>query len=101
VILELPRSSSAYDLRRQTEGLIRGRTKLLIENGGDARVYDLRTDPGERTPNPPQLAAAAAPLVEALHRATTDQAKRAVANAAPQPLDDSTKEHLRALGYQN
>ena len=101
VILELPRSGSDYDLRRQTEGLIRGRTKLLIGPDGNDKVYDLRTDPGELTPNPPQLDGAAPPLVEALHRATTDQAKRAVASAAPQPLADSTKEHLRALGYQN
>ncbi len=101
VILELPRSGNVYDLRRQTDGLIRGRTKLLIDSAGKASVYDLRTDPGEMTPNPPRLDAAVAPLVETLHRATADQAKRAVASAAPRPLDDSAKEHLRALGYQH
>jgi len=61
-------------------------------------LYDLQTDPGERT----NLADANPQRVAALERALGEIAAKSAAAArpqAPQPVDPDVEERLRALGY--
>lgn len=99
VILELPKTGSDYDLRRQTEGIIRGSTKVLMSSDGKPEVYDLAHDPKEAAPNPPELSRTALAMVEALQRSKAAQAQKANVAVQTRPLDEATKEKLRALGY--
>lgn len=99
VIVELPKLSNPYDLRRHTDGLIRKSTKVLINPAGEGTAFDLAADPRERAPNPPGLNGTATALLDDLRRTKSELAKKANAAAQTKPLDDATKEKLRALGY--
>lgn len=101
VLLELPEIGGDYDLRRHTEGLIRRSTKLLIANGGEQHVYDLATDPNETAPDSPALNETKLILTAALERSKAARARGANAAAQRHPLDEATKEKLRALGYRD
>ena len=96
VILQLPRGHFEEDLREHTEGLVRGTDKLLVDPGGAATLFDLGTDPGERVPQAPPATAA---LSAALATANAALATRQQAQAETAPVDEATKEKLRALGY--
>ena len=101
VVLELPRFSVQFDLRTHTDGLVRQSTKLLLAPGGTAAVYDLAADPNETVPNPAALNDTKTDLIAALARRHGDTAARAGAAAQSQPLDETTKDRLRALGYKD
>jgi arylsulfatase A-like enzyme len=74
------------------------------------QVYDLSSDPGERTPLDDPRLAAPGEVLQSLYRALGDTTKGASTRAAelsgpaptPKPeLDDRTVEKLRALGYMD
>jgi choline-sulfatase len=87
------------DERAHTAGMARGPLKLLLTREGTTEAFDLSTDPGEQHPNPPALHDKTAELAERIKEVVTDLERRAgVAESGP-PLDEGTKEKLRALGY--
>jgi arylsulfatase A-like enzyme len=92
---------SPGDSRRQTEAIIRGPVKVMVQLSGATETYDLATDPGESRPNPPALQAETAELAKVLREGRSQLASRAAATQETVPLDDATKERLRALGYAN
>jgi arylsulfatase A-like enzyme len=101
VILELyPKSGDKYDNRNHVLGMVRESAKLLVDRDGTRLVYDLAADPGEQHPDPPTLEATAVTLGLALDDTNRNLAQRTGEGAAREPLDDATKESLRALGYE-
>lgn len=98
IVLELPPTGSKMDLRLHHDGLVRERQKLLVERKGETRLFDLEKDPEERAP-----IASDQTLRGQLHEALTQHLAALAARANPtretQPLDEATKEKLRALGY--
>ena len=97
IILQLPRNNAPADARDHREGLVRGTDKLLVEPDGSARVYDLANDPGELAGKPPPATAALSLGLEQANAALAARERHEVGTA---PLDDATKEKLRALGYE-
>jgi hypothetical protein len=101
VILQLQPNGAQLDLRRHTEGIVRGSAKLVIQPSGAADVFDLSHDPFERTPNPASLKPITTELHTALTASEVNMARRGPLASERVPLDDSTKEKLRVLGYDN
>jgi arylsulfatase A-like enzyme len=99
VSFELPSLGDRFDLRAHTDGIVRQSAKVLITPDGKAVGYDLAADPHERTPDPASLDGRKTALLDELQRAKSERATRANAEAQHKPLDDATKEKLRALGY--
>jgi arylsulfatase A-like enzyme len=98
VLLELaPKSPEPPEMRAHVRGLVRGTRKLLIDPAGNARIFDLSRDPDERGGGgpPDELAG----LLAALERERAELASRVGARAPAVPLDERTREDLRALGY--
>jgi arylsulfatase A-like enzyme len=82
-----------------TYALVHGRYKLIhdISSGGD-ELYDLASDPAERSDVAARLPVTAAVYRQALHRWLLDL-RGAGASPAPPRLDEEQKRVLRALGY--
>jgi hypothetical protein len=77
--------------------LVVGTHKLIAGEQGEMEFYDLEADPGER--NPDALSEAErSDLRETLAEIQQRSARRA-ARRESKPLDDATREQLRALGY--
>jgi arylsulfatase A-like enzyme len=77
--------------------VVAGRHKLIAGINGEMEYYDLEADPGERDPDA---------LGEAERAALREQLEafqeRAASRARPRevkPIDDATREQIRALGY--
>lgn len=101
VVLELhPKTGDTMDNRLHVMGIVRDSGKLLVERNGARRAFDLAADPDEQQPDLPALAASAASLGAALDDANRTLARRAGGVSPREPLDDATKESLRALGYE-
>jgi arylsulfatase A-like enzyme len=84
------------DRRRHAQAIVSGANKLLVSPKGETSLFDLSKDPAEVAPldgsDPSRL----------LTRLTDLRAElkaHAVATTQGQPIDDATKEKLRALGY--
>jgi arylsulfatase A-like enzyme len=99
VVLQLEATGYGFDAREHTDGLIRESTKLLMRPGGFDEVYDLAQDPGEKSNHPESAAAMTDALKQDLQAARTDLSERAGVAVKGAPLDDATREKLRALGY--
>jgi arylsulfatase A-like enzyme len=97
VATELAPTGGALDVRRHARALVDGTDKLVVAKGGDQELYDLSADPGETTPRSAIASARAAVLADRL--AAMIGAPPQAASAAAIPLDQATKERLRALGY--
>ncbi len=97
VVLELGDKHEGADTRGHQLGLVRGRTKLLVDPAGRHLVYDLDLDPGESSPSTD--AGAVAALSSALHRTREDLARRATPGTEQVPLSEAEKQGLRDLGY--
>ena len=96
VVVELE-PINKLDLRLHSRAIIDGEQKLLVDRKGKPALYDLGTDPNETTPLAgPAWATQTAHLLGRLER--REPATRVAAQS--EPLDDATKEKLRALGYQ-
>jgi len=90
---ELPPTGEDADLRLHDAAVVDGMHKALRRLQGPPELYDLAADPGEHAP----LAAGTWPaLVGRLERVPS---AAAVSVPAAVPLDEATKEKLRALGY--
>jgi arylsulfatase A-like enzyme len=98
VLLELESLGLPYDLRRHLAGLVRDRVALLVEPDGSAAAYDLRHDPHELHPNPPDLSEATPALRARLGQRRAALATRA-GTAETAPVDEEMRDRLRALGY--
>ena len=96
IVLQLPGTSSKWDRRVHTEGLMRGSKKLLVSSKGAGELYDLGQDPDEKNPAGPPAGAA---LQAALDADTSRFAARQQPQAEKVVVDEATKEKLRALGY--
>ena len=88
------------DFRRHARSIIHGAQKLLVTPDDQTVLYDLEGDPGEMTPLQGETQSAGA-LLARLSERRLDLQQRAAAGAERQPLDEATKEKLRALGYQH
>jgi len=76
--------------------IVRGSAKLIITADGTRKYYDLDDDPGETRAD-----ALGERMRGRLERAATAlrSTERPDAEARVEPLDEETREHLRALGY--
>lgn len=99
VLLDLELVGYGVDAREHSHGLVRRSTKLLLRPGGLAELYDLERDPLEKNANAEALRARSPTLQRALEAARADLGSRAGTVAETAPLDDATREKLRALGY--
>jgi arylsulfatase A-like enzyme len=104
VICELPPTGSKYDIRAHSQAIVRKSLKLLLALQGRPKIavpelYDLAEDPREERPNPPDLNAERETLQTALREETQSLVRRAALERQTAPVDDATKEKLRALGY--
>ncbi len=99
IVLQLEATGYGMDTREQVAGIVRGTTKVLLRSNGLTEAYDLAKDPGEHDSNAGDLPRQAARLVEDLQRRQAALLQSAGAKAERAPLDDATREKLRALGY--
>ncbi len=86
--------------RLHSAAIVAGNRKGLRGTTGALEVFDLADDPGERHPLPPLVAAESLDLLataEAMEGRLREHAQPA---GLARPLDDATKEKLRALGYR-
>jgi arylsulfatase A-like enzyme len=102
IMLQLERAVSIdmdQEHRIHSRGFIRGSHKLLLDRDGSPEVYDLASDPGERSGKPiaggeqERMLRAALSLVEA------QIGERTASAPPPAPVDEATRQRLRALGY--
>jgi arylsulfatase len=93
----LPLGAGEVDRSRHRAALIRGAHKVIAERHPDGaavgEAYDLALDPHERNPIAADTGLASA-LEERLERLS-----RQAPPPARQPLDEATRQRLRALGY--
>ena len=88
---------------RHALAVVNGDEKLIVtQPNGVFRekplLFDLARDPGERSPNPPELAARILPAYKAARR--TQRAIGARAGTGERgDIDAATRDRLRALGY--
>jgi len=106
VLSELPPTGSRFDVRAHSQAVVRGSLKLLLALKGSGKqkqvvpeIYDLAADPGERKPNPSRLTEKREALQAALIEQTQSLARRGSLERETVPVDEATKEKLRALGY--
>jgi arylsulfatase A-like enzyme len=99
VVSELEPLGDGPDIRVHTAAVFDNDRAALLGTNGGVEVYDIGADPREQHPLPPLLAAESLPLVAALEQAQA-RPTDASANLIARPVDDATKEKLRALGYQ-
>jgi arylsulfatase A-like enzyme len=81
-----------------TAGLVRGSRKLVADRSGGVHVFDLGDDPAEASPLSPS--AVDASLETSFRRARERLAAGSDGGPADSvPVDEATRERLRALGY--
>jgi arylsulfatase A-like enzyme len=101
VLSELEQMHPMVDWRVHSRALMSGKRKLIVKRNGRMRAYALARDPDEDRAwyVRPENDRMNGDLVDMLQSMTADLQKSA-AEAQRQPIDESTKEKLRALGYQ-
>jgi arylsulfatase A-like enzyme len=104
VLSELPPTGSKFDIRAHSQAIFRKSLKLLVALQGRPKqevpeIYDLAADPREKMPDPPTLTAERETLEAALREKLRDLARRVDLDRETAPVDEATKEKLRALGY--
>ena len=101
-IFELLPAGPTLDVRRNEAGIVQDRIAVLTpgpaRGASDIEIFDLARDPHELQPDPPVLAEQGAALRARLAERRADLATRAGV-AETVPLDQSTRDRLRALGY--
>jgi arylsulfatase A-like enzyme len=101
-IFELLPAGPTLDVRRNDAGIVQDRIAVLTpgpaRGASDIEIFDLAHDPHELQPDPPALAEQGAALRARLAERRADLATRAGV-AETVPLDQSTRDRLRALGY--
>lgn len=97
--LELHKPGIWKDRRRHTVGIVKGRMKLLVNRRTKkAEVYDLFADPQELAPRA-STDPAARDLAAVLRGLQSSMENFHPADPEQAPMDETTKEKLRALGY--
>jgi len=99
ILLELEPTGDGLDSREHSAAIRRGAEKLLLRNNGFSELYDLGADPREEDPAPPSQDARGAELQRRLEAERADLRRRAGVVPERAPLDEATREKLRALGY--
>jgi arylsulfatase A-like enzyme len=94
---ELLRRADSTVPPTHTRSLVVGSHKLVVDAGGAATFYDLETDRGER--HPAVLTERDRRTLEEAMAAIAERAGRHVSPARTAPLDEQTRERMRALGY--
>lgn len=95
VLFELPETSG----RAHESGIIRGPFKVLVAPDGSDQSYDLDSDPGELHATPAAIAPQTSELKATLQREVALLEERSASKVEKETLDETTKERLRALGY--
>lgn len=93
-------SSGAWDLRVHSHAIVRGSQKLIVRRQGGRELYDVMQDPGETHSLQRSARVQSARLFRALEETRAVLKTRARGSVETVPLDEATKERLRALGYQ-
>jgi arylsulfatase A-like enzyme len=93
----IPRPMDASPDHPHTDALVVGPQKLIVGMDGDRETYRLDRDPEER--HTPALDDGERVALERRLDALGARARQAVAERREKPLDEQTKEKLRALGY--
>jgi arylsulfatase A-like enzyme len=106
-----PTPFGTVDFGRHWAGVVRGPLKLLLRRPpptigpvaslGRLELYDLKQDPGERQPLPLVRSPEVDDLLRRLRVVKARVAHRSLEPAERVPLDEKTRERLRALGYVN
>ena len=92
---------SKHHTRAHTDAIIERSYKLLLRPDGETELFDLSRDPGEQHPlSPTASQPSAAELLGALETRQAELRLRANVSRETQPVDEATREKLRALGYQ-
>jgi hypothetical protein len=78
-------------------GVVRGSRKLLVDPSGNVRIFDLIEDPAEKSPRDPSSEDGS--LHTSLQRARERLAAGRAGPADSIPVDEETRQRLRALGY--
>jgi arylsulfatase A-like enzyme len=99
ILLELAHRGGPSEVRQHAWGLIRGSQKLLIDPDENAWVYDLASDPDERSPRAANDHEEGPDLLAALEQLRGELTTRAGEGTSPAHLDAATRARLRALGY--
>jgi arylsulfatase A-like enzyme len=101
VITELEPAGKLVEWRSHRSALISGAQKVVTGRKKEPVVYDLARDPGEQSPQviTPEGDGPQAALLRTLQERQAALKTGATNTAQTQPLDDATKEKLRALGY--
>lgn len=84
---------------KHTHSLVRGSEKLIVDSDGALEGYDLSTDPAET--NRKGLSVSDEQSLKRALDAMIQRTVRPVSPARTVPLDEQTKERMRALGYAN
>ena len=95
--LPIPETGAGKRLSPHVSSVVVGTHKLIAGQHGEMEYYDLAADPGEHNPNALSEAERAAlreTLAEIQQRAAGRAARREI-----KPVDDATREQIRALGY--
>jgi hypothetical protein len=81
--------------RTHQRAVLREGRKLIVQRDGNHQAYDLRADPGERSPLPGDEEPALMALLSAFQARVT----QVPAAGAPVEIDPETRARIRALGY--
>jgi arylsulfatase A-like enzyme len=90
------------DFSIHDRALISGTHKIVVTPDGEPIAFDLDKDPNEESPQSVKKddGGWSAAMLQRLERQRAALQKRVIGTPKTIPLDDATKEQLRALGYQ-
>jgi arylsulfatase A-like enzyme len=102
IISEIQPTDDPYDLHVHRAAYLRWPQKLILPRIGSPQLFNLIDDPQEQHPRVVHAGEPGWDLYEALEEVRSVMANSAATAApgTPQPLDDATREKLRALGYK-
>jgi hypothetical protein len=104
VFCELLPTGHKVDMRFHSRAIVRGSRKLLLslrnkDRTETAEAYDLVSDPGEHDPNPAPAHEWTPVLLAELARRGESLARASRSTVETVPIDEASRERLKALGY--
>jgi arylsulfatase A-like enzyme len=103
ILSEIQPTDDPYDLHVHRAAYLRWPQKLIVPRIGSPQLFNVIDDPQEEHPRVVHAGEPGWELYEALEEVRTAMASGAESGApagTPRPLDDATREKLRALGYK-